>query len=60
MTFLTALGAFVFFLGVIQMTPFIRRRAAERGLSGGIAIPLTLALIGFVVFMIGAYEVGML
>ena len=42
------------------MTPFIRRRAAERGLSGGIAIPLTLALIGFVVFMIGAYEVGML
>jgi len=30
------LGAFVFLLGVIQMTPFIRRRTAQRGLTGGL------------------------
>ena len=53
------LGAILFVLGAIQLLPVIRRRAAERGLSGGLAIPLPLALIGFVVFMIGAYEVRM-
>ena len=54
------LGFALFVLGAIQLLPAIRRRADERGLSGGIAIPLTLALIGFVAFMIGAYEARML
>jgi len=47
------LGAILFALGAIQLLPVIRRRAAERGLSGGIAIPLILTCIGFVVFMVG-------
>jgi len=50
------LGAILFALGSIQLLPVIRRRAAERGLSGGVAIPLILAAIGFVVFIIGAME----
>jgi len=39
----------------LQLLPVIRRRAAERGLSGGVGIPLTLALIGFVTFVVGAW-----
>ena len=50
------LGAILFALGLIQLLPVIRRRAAERGLSGGMAIPLILACIGFAVFMVGIYE----
>jgi len=49
------LGAVLFTLSTIQLLPVIRRRAAERGLSGGIAIPLILAVIGFVVFMVGVW-----
>jgi len=47
------LGAVLFALGAIQLLPVIRRRAAERGLLGGIVIPLILAVISFVVFMVG-------
>jgi len=50
------LGFILFVLGAIQLLPTIRRRAAERGLSSSIAIPLTLALIGFVAFMIGIVQ----
>ena len=56
MNFHTIIGAVLFVLGTIQLLPVIRRRAAERGLSGGIAIPLILAVIGFVVFMVGVWE----
>lgn len=52
----TTLGAILFVLAVIQILPAIRCRAAERGLSGGIAIPFILATIGFVVFMIGIWH----
>ena len=50
------LGAIVFVLSVIQLIPMIKRRAAERGLSGGNSIPLILAAIGFAVFLVGIYE----
>ena len=50
------LASKLFALGSIQLLPVIRRRVAERGLSGGVAIPLILAVIGFVVFMVGAFE----
>jgi hypothetical protein len=50
------LGAILFGLGTVQLLPVIRRRAAERGLSGGLAIPLILACIGFCVFMVGVWE----
>ena len=56
MNFHTIIGAILFVLGAIQLLPVIRRRAAERGLSGGVAIPLILAVIGFVVFMLGVWE----
>lgn len=50
------LGAILFILATIQLLPSIRRRAAERGLSGGLSFPFILALIGFLVFMIGIFE----
>ena len=50
------LGATLFFLGTIQLLPLIRRRAAERGLSGDVVISLILAFIGFVVFLVGGLE----
>ena len=50
------LGDILFFLGTIQLLPVIRRRAAERGLSGDVVIPLILAFIGFVVFLVGDLE----
>ena len=53
-------GTILFALGSIQLLPVIRRRAAERGLSGGIAIPLILAVIGFVVFMVEAFELRLI
>ena len=56
MNFHTIIGAVLFVLGAIQLLPVIRRRAAKRGLSGGVAIPLILAVIGFVVFMVGVWE----
>ena len=48
------IGAVLFVLASVQLLPAIRRRAAERGLSGGVGIPLILALIGFVTFVVGA------
>lgn len=58
MSFLEGLGAFAFVLGVIQMTPFIRRRAAQRGLTGGYVVPFSLSLIGFLVFIAGYLLAG--
>ena len=52
----TILGAILFALGAVQLLPFIRRRATEKGLSGGVAIPLILAVVGFVVFMVGIWS----
>jgi hypothetical protein len=53
------LGGILFVLGAIQLLPVIRRRAAERGLSGGVAIPFILACIGFTVFMIGVWGLNL-
>lgn len=47
------LGSVLFILGSIQMLPWVRRRAAECGLSGSVAIPFIFVCIGFVTFMIG-------
>jgi len=44
----TILGAVLFVMGVIQMLPWFRKRAVERGFSGWIGIPAILAGIGLV------------
>ena len=54
MNFHMIVGAVLFVLASVQLLPVIRRRMAERGLSGGVGIPLVLAAIGFVTFMVGA------
>lgn len=54
MNFNMSIGAVLFVLASVQLLPSIRRRMAERGLSGSVGIPLTLAAIGFVTFMVGA------
>jgi len=41
----------------IQFLSIIRCMAAERGLSGGFAIQLILAVIGFVVFIVGVLSI---
>jgi len=54
MNFHMIIGAILFVLASVQLLPVIRRGMAERGLSGSVGIPLTLALIGFVTFVVGA------
>jgi len=44
----TILGAALFVMGVIQMLPWFRKRAVERGFSGWIGIPAILAGIGLI------------
>ena len=54
-TLLLIAGVLGFVLGVIQMLPGIRKRAAERGLGGGMFMPLCFILIGFVSFLVGSF-----
>jgi len=51
----TILGALSFLLGIILLMPFMRRRAAERGMSGISAVPLGYVIIGFIVFLTGLW-----
>jgi len=53
MNSLMFIGLLLFVVSVVQLLPWIRQRAVERGLSGGVGIPLVLLGIGFVVFMVG-------
>ena len=46
--FYTIMGTALFVMGVIQMLPWFRRRAVERGFSGWIGIPAILAGIGLI------------
>ena len=46
------LGIVLTILGVIQMLPWFRRRAVERGFSGWIGIPALLAGIGLVTIIV--------
>jgi len=50
------LGATLFMLGVIQLLPTIRHRAAQRGMSGRKAIPFVICFIGFITFLIGCLQ----
>lgn len=40
-------------LGIVQMLPTVRRRAAERGFSGSIVIPALIACIGLALLSVG-------
>lgn len=40
-------------LGIVQMLPPMRRRAAERGLSGSIVVPGILASFGLICMILG-------
>ena len=46
-------GAITAALGIIQMLPPMRRRAAERGMSGSIVVPGILASFGLVCMIVG-------
>ena len=46
-------GAIAATFGIIQMLPPMRRRAAERGLSGSIVVPSILASFGLVCMIVG-------
>jgi len=47
------IGLLLFVVSAVQLLPWIRQRVVERGLSGGVGIPLVLLGIGFVTFMVG-------
>ena len=47
------IGLLLFVVSVVQLLPWIRQRAVERGLSSGVGVPLVLLGIGFVTFMVG-------
>lgn len=47
----TILGFVLFLLGSVQMLPWFRRRAVERGFSGWIGIPAILACIGLITML---------
>ena len=46
-------GAIAAMLGIIQMLPPMRRRAADRGMSGSIVVPGMLASFGLVCMIVG-------
>ena len=46
-------GAIAAILGIIQMMPPMRRRAAERGMSGSIVVPAIIASFGLVCMIVG-------
>jgi len=46
-------GAIAATLGIVQMLPPMRRRAAERGMSGSIVVPGILASFGVVCVIVG-------
>ena len=46
-------GAIAATLGIVQMLPPMRRRAAERGLSGSIVVPGILASFGLICMILG-------
>ena len=46
-------GAIAAMLGIIQMLPPMRRRAADRGMSGSIVVPGILASFGLVCMIVG-------
>jgi len=47
-------GLFGFALGVIQMTPPLRRKAKERGMSASLMVPFIFCAIGFISFVMGS------
>ena len=51
---LIILGAITATLGIVQMLPPMRRRAAERGMSGSIVVPGILASFGLVCMILGS------
>lgn len=53
MNFLMGLGVFLVVISAPQMLPSFRRRAAERGLSNSIAIPLFLTFAGILTALVG-------
>ena len=53
--FLQIAGGLGFLLGFVQILPSMRRRAAERGLGAGMAVPLCFMIIGFISFMVGSF-----
>jgi len=52
---ITLPASLTFIAGVIMMLPAMRRRAAERGMSGDIIVPGLVAMVGAVLFLIGVY-----
>ena len=46
-------GTLTAIAGVIMMTPYMRRRAAERGMSGSIEVPAIIASIGLICMTAG-------
>ena len=53
MNSLMFIGLLLFVVSVVQLLPWIRQRAVERGLSSGVGIPLVLLGIGFVTLISG-------
>ena len=56
MSLYMVLGTSLVFLGAVQMMPWFRRRAVQRGFSGWIGIPFIFVVIGFVTFIASALE----
>jgi len=52
---ITLPAVLTFIAGVIMMLPVMRRRAAERGMSGDIIVPGIIAMIGAALFLVGIY-----
>ena len=46
-------GAIAATLGIVQMLPAMRKRAAERGMSGSIVIPGILTSFGLICMIVG-------
>ncbi|MGJ8562835.1 MAG: hypothetical protein ACSHXY_04715 [Alphaproteobacteria bacterium] len=53
MNALVIIGGVLILLSAPQMLPWFRRRAASRGLSGGVAFPRFLTLAGVLAVLIG-------
>lgn len=53
MNLLSILGIVLMLVSLPQMFGFMRRRAADRGMSGSIIVPFILIVIGFVTFLVG-------
>ena len=53
MNALIIMGGLLTLISAPQLLPWFRRRAKQRGLSGGIAIPRFLTMAGVLVILIG-------